>query len=87
MECCYEVSEELLEMFKDKKYFWNKNINNGRLLSLQKCLLIQLETMGVDMKNIYSINECTFCSQEYSLHSYRKKSDNYGRMFSFVIIR
>lgn len=87
MECCYEVSEELIEKFKNKRCFSDENINNGRLLSLQKCIVLQLQTIGVDKKNIHSINECTFCSEEYSLHSYRKQSDNYGRMFSFVIIR
>ncbi|GAA0176978.1 peptidoglycan editing factor PgeF [Clostridium sediminicola] len=87
MDCCYEVSEELIEKFKDKQCFFDKSINNGRFLSLQKCIILQLESIGVHKKNIFSINKCTFCNEEYSLHSYRKQSDNYGRMFSFVIIR
>ena len=84
-ECCYEVSEELIDKFKNK--FKNENINSGRHLNMEKCIISDLVSCGVKDENIFAMNLCTYCSNEVKLHSYRKSSGAYGRLFSFVYVK
>ncbi|MEG2353236.1 MAG: peptidoglycan editing factor PgeF [Clostridium sp.] len=88
-ECCYEVSEELIGCFKDSDTYKEKLINKNRFLSLSRCIEIQLKNFGLKDENIHDLNLCTYCSEEYNLHSYRKNQDKniYGRMFSFIYIK
>ncbi|MFR5170729.1 MAG: laccase, partial [Clostridium paraputrificum] len=30
---------------------------------------------------------CTYCNEDIKLHSYRKSNGDYGRLFSFVILK
>lgn len=83
-ECCYEVSEELIEKFKESYNFRNEKINEGRNLNLQKCVEIELIKAGLLRENIIAVNLCTYCSDEIKLYSYRKKEEAKGRLFSFV---
>ena len=87
MDCCYEVDYDLIDKFLQKELYKEDNINSGKNLSLQNCILTQLKSIGVDNKKIIKVNKCTYCEKEISLHSFRKKTGEYGRMFSFVIIR
>lgn len=87
MECCYKVSEELINEFKNKEMYKNINISSGRNLSLQNCILKQLLDSGVKEDKINTLNICTYCNDEYSLYSYRKAKKGYGRMFSFIFIK
>jgi YfiH family protein len=87
MKCCYEVDQNLIKKFSQKQLYKEQNINVGNNLSLQDCILKQLSSIGVEDKKIYKVNKCTYCNKELSLHSFRKSSGEYGRMFSFVIIR
>ena len=36
---------------------------------------------------IYTLNLCTYCNEDIKLHSYRKSNGDYGRLFSFVILK
>lgn len=85
--CCYEVSSDLIESFKSSILYCKKDISEGRKLDLEKCILLQLEKLGVPIENIHSANACTFCSNEYEFYSYRKNKNENRRMFSFVIIK
>lgn len=82
--CCYEVSEELIDIFSGSEIFKGEVINSGRYLDLQRCVEIELLKCGVRLENIISTNLCTYCSDDRKLYSYRKKDESEGRLFSFV---
>jgi YfiH family protein len=85
-QCCYEVSYELIDKFRNSEVYKNVDISDGRMLSMTKCINHQLIIAGVKAENIKDLNICTFCSKEYKLHSYRKNT-KYGRMFSFIYLK
>lgn len=86
-ECCYEVSEDLIEKFKNIDIYKEININKGRYLSLEKCILGQLDTIGINKNNVILLNKCTYCDRENGFFSYRRDNDKSGRMFSFIIVK
>lgn len=85
-QCCYEVSEELKEKFILKTGVNEDKLFKGRNLSLEFCILKDLEKEKVKKENIFSLGLCTYCSKEVKLHSYRKSNGDYGRLFTFVIL-
>ncbi|MCY6959449.1 peptidoglycan editing factor PgeF [Clostridium brassicae] len=85
--CCYEVSEELINEFKSLSLYKNFNIAEGRNLNLQKCILIQLNSLGVKDDQVKTLDICTFCNKDYSMYSYRKNREKSGRMFSFIFLK
>ena len=86
-KCCYEVSEELKEKFiSEKNNIPESVLFSGRNLNLEACILDDLKKAGVDDDNINVLDLCTYCSDEIKLHSFRKSSGSYGRMFSFIIL-
>lgn len=86
-KCCYEVSEELKEKFIMEKNIKESILFNGRNLSMEDCILKDLQECGVKEENINSIGLCTHCSKEVKLYSYRASDGDYGRLFSFVLIK
>lgn len=86
-QCCYEVSEEIIEEFKNSEVYRGVDLSNGRMLSMTKCIIHQLDLKGVKKENINDLDICTFCNKEYDLHSYRKSTNKYGRMFSFIYVK
>lgn len=86
-QCCYEVSEELKDEFIDRMDVDKEILFKGRNLSLEECILSTLRNVGVNECNINSLKLCTYCSDKIKLHSYRKSDGNYGRMFSFIILK
>lgn len=46
-QCCYEVSEELIEKFKDSEVYKEVDVAKGRMLSMLKCIIHQLDIKGV----------------------------------------
>ncbi|MCY6372337.1 peptidoglycan editing factor PgeF [Clostridium ganghwense] len=87
MQCCYEVSEELVSKFKNLELYKNRDIAEGRNLSLQKCIIGQLNSIGIRDNQINTLDICTFCSTKHRLYSYRKQKEESGRMFSFIFIK
>lgn len=87
MMCCYEVSTELIGDFKREDIYKNTDINNGRKLNLQECILKQLIDKRVNREKINLLNLCTNCSKEYEFYSYRKQKEKSGRMFSFIFMK
>lgn len=85
-QCCYEVGEEVISSFKSSEVYKNLNLFKGRNLSLISCIKHQLALKKVNESNIYDVDICTFCSKEYSMHSYRKDKKG-GRMFSFIRLK
>lgn len=82
-QCCYEVSVELAEKFKEK---FGKDVVYKRNLSLEKCIVKQLKGI-VNIENVASINKCTYCNNDIKLHSFRKNGENAGRLFAFIFIK
>lgn len=81
--CCYEVSVELAEKFKEE---FGEEVCKGRMLDLEKCVRLQLAGV-VKEENIKSLNICTYCEKDIELHSYRKEQEKSGRLFSLVFIK
>lgn len=86
-QCCYEVSEELKEMFIEKFNVDSEKLFNGRNLSMELCIEEDLKLIGIKDENIYSFNLCTHCEEENKLFSYRGSNGTYGRLFSFSYIK
>lgn len=86
-QCCYEVSVEIIKQFKNHDIYKGVELSDGRMLSMTKCIFHQLRTKGLKEENIKDLNICTFCDKEYELHSYRKSTNKYGRMFSFIFLK
>lgn len=84
-QCCYEVGNEVVDLFKKSKNYNMMDFNN--MLNLEKCIVKQLLDLYIDEKNIKIIDECTFCSNKYKFHSYRRQKETYGRMFSFIFLK
>jgi YfiH family protein len=86
-QMCYEVGEDVFSFFQDqkqgsrffrpcskreKKYFFDlKGMNR-----------LQLLEAGVEEKNIYSVDLCTRCDQEF--FSFRRDKNEPGRMINFI---
>lgn len=85
--CCYEVGEELIELFTEKQRYKNQNIIQDGRLNLEACLKKQLTDEGVNSNNIVCADECTYCSRDMIFHSYRNDKENAGRMFSFIYMK
>ncbi len=86
-ECCYEFGQDELKQFYEVDIYKNLNIYTNGKLDLNKCIRSQLINIGINKNNIQDVNICTSCNDEYSMFSYRKQKENYGRMFSFISIK
>lgn len=86
-DCCYEVGEEVLGKFRNCKIFEGLDYVTERKINLKSCIEEQLLISKLHKENIYDIGLCTYCSKNYKLHSYRKASIDYGRMYSFIFIK
>lgn len=86
-KCCYEVSQELKDEFLSRTKIDEDKLFQGRNLSLEECILKDLREIGIKEEKINILNLCTYCNEDIKLHSYRKSKGDYGRLFSFVIIK
>lgn len=84
--CCYEVSRDLIELFKADLMYESYPIAKGRLLNLEMCIRAQCISGGINDTNIHSTGLCTYCSDwdKLKFHSYRKQKEKSGRMFSLI---
>lgn len=83
--CCYEVSSELVEHFSDYPQAI-KQTNSKYWLDLPLINRLQLESAGVDNKNIEMSDTCTSCNNEH-FFSYRKEHGCNGRFLSVIGIK
>lgn len=86
-QCCYEVGEEVLEKFREKDIYRNTGIIAGNKLSMEQCVIAQCLQKGILKENIMSTGICTYCSNEYKLHSYRRDKISNGRLFSMIFLK
>jgi len=80
--CCYEVGKEFLDYFssyvikKDKGYYLDlMGINKRQLLDY-----------GIEEKNLFDCQICTFC-QNNEFFSYRKEGNASGRIMSVMMLK
>ncbi len=71
--CCYEVSDELRELFGDQP----ADVHRGRNLDLKAIARHQLEQAGA--RQIHDIEICTICSDPRLLFSHRRDAGVTGR--------
>lgn len=73
-ECCYEVSEDLCNKFRDKFKVENNDLykikNNKYYLNLQNINKYSLESINIKPENIIKLDLCTNCNCD-KFHSYR----------------
>ena len=79
-QCCFEIGPEVSKLFDDK--FQKKVRKDKTQLDLQGVVVEKLVNMGIQLKNIIDVKECTCCSDRY--HSFRRDGDKAGRMIAMI---
>lgn len=86
--CCYEIGEDVVELFKDR--FDNPHIiiaRDGKIyLDLWKANKINLINAGIKDDNIYHSNFCTSCNLD-TLYSYRREKGTRNRMIAAITLK
>lgn len=85
-ECCFEVGDEVIDIFKKNINFKDCMVNNNKI-DLQSYIIECLLKQGIKKENIFTQELCTYCCENTRLHSYRREKQGYGRMFSFIFIK
>ena len=85
-ECCFEVGDEVIDIFKKNIKFKDRMVNNNKI-DLQSYIIECLLNEGIKKENIFTEELCTYCCENTRLHSYRREKQGYGRMFSFIFIK
>lgn len=75
----FEVGKEVLQQFEQAGF--NNNCWENNKIDLLKCNLEVLINAGVDEKNIWSMNLCTY---ENDFFSYRRDQGQTGRMWAVI---
>lgn len=78
----YEVSEDIIQQFKDHDF--PENCWNNRQLDLLAANRFVAEESGILKENIWSMNRCT---TEPDFFSYRRDHGNTGRMWAVIMLK
>lgn len=78
----YEVSEEVIQMFKEQRF--SEDCWNNRQLDLLLANKYVLFSSGIWDKNIWSMNRCT---TEPDFFSYRRDNGKTGRMWAVIMLK
>lgn len=88
--CCYEVDERVAlpiqQEFGRKPLIPRQNRNGKFLLSLQSCVRMDLEAVGVASDRIHDVGVCTSCRTN-ALFSHRAEHGRTGRFMGLVRLR
>lgn len=79
-KCCYEVGIEVADKFEYKSVK-----GNSYYLDLGMENYEQIESLGVEDNNIFTLSLCTYCNNDL-LHSYRKDGHLCGRIATYIEI-
>jgi len=84
---CYEVGDDVMDSFQDRetasRFFKPSPNRKGKyFFDLKEMNRFQLLAVGVEDKNIHSVNRCTVCDKEY--YSYRRDKNETGRLINFI---
>lgn len=96
LKCCFEVDEEIMELFKNEFNDINIDecINRGQIvdnkqkyyidtIKINKDILINI---GIKEDNILCSNICSKCNSDF-IHSYRADKPNDGRNIALICIK
>lgn len=81
--CCYEVSPELAEQFRQR---FGEEVTEGRRLNLWNALRIELEREGVPSDHIATVGLCTACNVD-DFYSHRREGTPTGRLLACLYLR
>lgn len=82
--CCYEVGEELLEVFGPSgEAFFRPGPRGRPHLDVRAANVHQLRQAGLRPERIHHVTDCTACRADL-YYSYRRDGAGTGRMLSFV---
>lgn len=87
--CCYEVGQEVYELFLSKlgKYNgWYNKDNNKIRIDLKACNKLQLADTGIKTHNIYLSKFCTSCNEHY-FYSHRRDNGKTGLHCAIIMLR
>ncbi len=84
---CYEIGEDVYERFKGNKrgeesFYPHPHKEGKYFFDLRKANLIQLFDVGIERKNVFSIDGCTHCEKIF--YSYRRGENETGWMLNFI---
>ena len=77
-KCCYEVGEELVELFDSDCIQF---IGSKFMLDISSQIKLDLKKVGIPKCNIFDSSVCTYCNSE--CHSYRREK-GVGRMIALL---
>ena len=87
--CCYEVGEECVlpfkKLFPDERDLFRSSLSGNYFLDLVAVNKVEGEKAGLLPENIYSMNQCTCCSNR-NLYSYRREGKT-GRILTTIMLR
>ena len=82
--CCFEVQKDIVKQFNQSFVFPK---NEGKFnVNLQAQALNDLASIGFDINKVNIFEDCTFC-EEKKYHSYRRSSNDVGRMIGLIGIK
>jgi YfiH family protein len=86
-QCSYEVGNEVKEAVQKATGEGDYYIKKGDryFVDLSSANRIQALHMGIEQKNIWKSEECTFCNPD-KFHSYRYANDHAGRQGGFIVM-
>ncbi len=84
--CCYEVSEDVAEQFREKLHNVIRVQDDNIFLDLPSGAFSILSKAGVRAEKIWSSGHCTSCETDL-FFSYRKENGKTGRQLSFIMIK
>jgi YfiH family protein len=86
-QCSYEVGNEVKEAVQKATGEGDYYIKKGDryFVDLSSANRIQALNIGIEQKNIWQSEECTFCNPE-KFHSYRYANDHAGRQGGFIVM-
>ena len=76
-KCCYEVGEELLELFDSDCI---QSVGPKYMLDISSQIKLDLKNIQIPEENIFDSKICTYCHSD--CHSYRREKGS-GRMIAF----
>lgn len=78
-KCCYEVSNNIIEQFKNSFGYESKNDEN----KLDLLQIIKMQLIDIGVKDISSMELCTACNLNL-FYSHRAENGHTGRMISLL---
>lgn len=90
--CCYEVGEDVLENFKEsfsevecERLFKKKDHEEKYMLDLGAAVSLSLYKEGVDLKNIYDEDYCTYHTTTFS--SWRRTGNRKKQILTYIMLK